>query len=50
MVVHLRNMLLLSVCMLFFMGQAWAVALGKIEVTSHLGEVFFAEARTSSMV
>ncbi|OIO68519.1 MAG: hypothetical protein AUJ58_08855 [Zetaproteobacteria bacterium CG1_02_55_237] len=37
-------MLLLSVCMLFFMGQAWAVALGKIEVTSHLGEVFFAEA------
>ena len=38
MFVGLRNMLLLSVCMLFFMGQAWAVALGKIEVTSHLGQ------------
>ena len=38
-----RNALLLFVCLFFTMGQAWAVALGKIEVTSHLGETFFAE-------
>lgn len=44
MFVGLRNVLLLSVCMMFAAGQAGAVALGKIEVTSHLGEVFFAEA------
>jgi len=44
MFVGFRNVLLLSVCLLFAMGQAWAVALGKIEVTSHLGETFFAEA------
>jgi len=44
MFVGLRNVLLLSVCLIFAAGQAGAVALGKIEVTSHLGEVFFAEA------
>ena len=38
-----RKALLLFVCLFFTMGQAWAVALGKIEVTSHLGETFFAE-------
>jgi len=44
MFVGLRNALLLSVCLMFAAGQAGAVALGKIEVTSHLGEDFFAEA------
>lgn len=44
MFVGLRNVLLLSVCLMFAAGQAGAVALGKIEVTSHLGETFFAEA------
>ncbi|OIQ02190.1 MAG: hypothetical protein AUK36_07805 [Zetaproteobacteria bacterium CG2_30_59_37] len=44
MFVGLRNVLLLSVCLIFAAGQAGAVALGKIEVTSHLGETFFAEA------
>jgi len=38
-----RNALLLFVCLFFTMGQVWAVALGKVEVTSHLGETFFAE-------
>jgi len=38
-----RNALLLFICLFFTMSQAWAVALGKIEVTSHLGETFFAE-------
>jgi len=44
MFVVLRNALLLSVCLIIVAGQAGAVALGKIEVTSHLGENFFAEA------
>ncbi|MDQ6965322.1 MAG: hypothetical protein Q9M23_00155, partial [Mariprofundaceae bacterium] len=44
MFVGLRNALLLSVCLIIAAGQAGAVALGKIEVTSHLGENFFAEA------
>jgi len=43
MVAGLRVMLLASVCLFFITGQAWAVALGKIEVTNHLGETFFAE-------
>lgn len=44
MFVTLRNLLLLAACLIVAGGQAWAVALGKIEVTSHLGEVFYAEA------
>ncbi|MDQ6972698.1 MAG: FimV/HubP family polar landmark protein, partial [Mariprofundaceae bacterium] len=44
MFVGLRNFLLLAVCLVFGAAQAWAVALGKIEVTSHLGETFYAEA------
>ncbi len=43
MVAALRIALLTSVCLVFATGQAWAVALGKIEVTNHLGETFFAE-------
>jgi len=43
MFVGLRNILLLAVCLFFITGQARAAALGKIEVTSHLGETFFAE-------
>lgn len=39
----LRNALLLLVCLLCATGQARAVALGKIDVTSHLGETFYAE-------
>jgi len=44
MFVGLRNFLLLAVCLVLGAAQAWAVALGKIEVTSHLGETFYAEA------
>ncbi len=43
MVASLRNVFLASVCLIFISGHAWAVGLGKIEVTSHLGETFFAE-------
>ncbi len=33
----------LTACFILGVSQAWAMALGKIDVTSHLGEVFFAE-------
>ncbi|MDQ6988124.1 MAG: FimV/HubP family polar landmark protein [Mariprofundaceae bacterium] len=43
MVAGLRMMILVSLCLIFATAQAWAVSLGKIEVTNHLGETFFAE-------
>jgi len=39
----MRGLLGVSVCMILGISQAYAVALGKIEVASHLGETFFAE-------
>lgn len=39
----LRNALLMLVCLLCGTGQAWAVALGKIDVDSYLNEPFYAE-------
>jgi len=38
-----RGLLGFSVCLILGASQAYAVALGKIEVASHLGENFFAE-------
>jgi len=39
----MRGLLGFSVCLILGISQAYAVALGKIEVASHLGEAFFAE-------
>jgi len=39
----MRGLLGFSVCLILGVSQAHAVALGKIEVASHLGEAFFAE-------
>lgn len=39
----MRGLLGFSVCLILGISQAYAVALGKIEVASHLGETFFAE-------
>jgi len=39
----MRGLLGFSVCLILGVSQAYAVALGKIEVASHLGEAFFAE-------
>ncbi|MDQ6959257.1 MAG: FimV/HubP family polar landmark protein [Mariprofundaceae bacterium] len=39
----MRGLLGFSVCLILGVSQAYAVALGKIEVASHLGEGFFAE-------
>jgi FimV-like protein len=39
----MRGLLGFSVCLVLGVSQAHAVALGKIEVASHLGETFFAE-------
>jgi len=39
----MRGLLGFSVCLILGVSQAYAVALGKIEVASHLGETFFAE-------
>jgi len=39
----MRNMAVLFVCLLSGISQAYAFALGKLDVASHLGETFFAE-------
>jgi len=39
----MRGLLGFSICLILGISQAYAVALGKIEVASHLGEAFFAE-------